>query len=254
MTFARSLERLRRAAAVGMPGCPPGKVTVDVRDLRSLLYHFDLIDAELRAIHQAAASDSQTADSEPQAGLRRNGETQECPCNACHKERLAANPPADRTGSLMALASRGMVLCPACGNKRCPHANDHRNACTGSNELGQVASHGDHSMLREFVRANLGRLIAAGAIDPAKAKHRLEELNIGKPLPQLPDDFILVQHNPDKAVCLDGSRFHGWLMYRHPGGQFVSERKLEQWELMQAEDQWHYGIVLDGVDQQKGSV
>ncbi|MGL6047894.1 MAG: hypothetical protein ACRC02_15745 [Vogesella sp.] len=123
-----------------MPGCPPGATTVDVRDLRSLLYHFDRIDAELRAIHQAAASDSQTADSEPQAGLRRNGETQECPCNACHKERLAAIPPADRTGSLMALASRGTVLCPTCGNKRCPHANDHRNACTGSNEPGQAGS------------------------------------------------------------------------------------------------------------------
>ncbi|QIY77722.1 hypothetical protein [Chromobacterium violaceum] len=33
-----------------------------------------------------------------------------------------------------------MVLCPVCGNKRCPHANDHRNACTGSNEPGQVGS------------------------------------------------------------------------------------------------------------------
>ncbi|HGF9181669.1 TPA: DUF551 domain-containing protein [Klebsiella pneumoniae] len=29
------------------------------------------------------------------------------------------------------------VLCPDCGNKRCPRANDHRNACTGSNEPGQ---------------------------------------------------------------------------------------------------------------------
>ena len=33
-----------------------------------------------------------------------------------------------------------MVLCPKCGNKRCPHANDHRNACTGSNEPGQPGS------------------------------------------------------------------------------------------------------------------
>lgn len=30
-----------------------------------------------------------------------------------------------------------MVLCPVCGNKRCPHATDHRYACTGSNEVGQ---------------------------------------------------------------------------------------------------------------------
>ncbi|WAL51225.1 hypothetical protein OUI59_20860 [Klebsiella variicola subsp. tropica] len=29
------------------------------------------------------------------------------------------------------------VVCPDCGNKRCPRANNHRNACTGSNEPGQ---------------------------------------------------------------------------------------------------------------------
>lgn len=33
-----------------------------------------------------------------------------------------------------------MVTCPQCGNKRCPRANDHRNACTGSNEPGQPGS------------------------------------------------------------------------------------------------------------------
>ena len=32
------------------------------------------------------------------------------------------------------------VVCPECGNKRCPHANDHRHACTGSNEPGQEGS------------------------------------------------------------------------------------------------------------------
>lgn len=32
------------------------------------------------------------------------------------------------------------VVCPECGNKRCPHANDHSNACTGSNEPGQEGS------------------------------------------------------------------------------------------------------------------
>lgn len=25
-----------------------------------------------------------------------------------------------------------MVVCPKCGDKRCPHADDHRNDCTGS--------------------------------------------------------------------------------------------------------------------------
>lgn len=33
-----------------------------------------------------------------------------------------------------------MILCPACGNKRCPRASDHRFACTGSNESGQFGS------------------------------------------------------------------------------------------------------------------
>ncbi|WP_175472476.1 MULTISPECIES: hypothetical protein [unclassified Duganella] len=33
-----------------------------------------------------------------------------------------------------------MVLCPTCGNKRCPRATDHRRACTGSNEPGQPGS------------------------------------------------------------------------------------------------------------------
>lgn len=32
------------------------------------------------------------------------------------------------------------VVCPDCGNKRCPKANDHSNACSGSNEPGQVGS------------------------------------------------------------------------------------------------------------------
>ncbi len=30
-----------------------------------------------------------------------------------------------------------MVVCQTCGNKRCPKANNHRNTCTNSNELGQ---------------------------------------------------------------------------------------------------------------------
>lgn len=32
------------------------------------------------------------------------------------------------------------IVCPACGNKRCPRATDHRFACTGSNEVGQFGS------------------------------------------------------------------------------------------------------------------
>jgi len=34
----------------------------------------------------------------------------------------------------------GMILCPECGNKRCPKATDHNNACTNSNDVGQEGS------------------------------------------------------------------------------------------------------------------
>jgi len=32
------------------------------------------------------------------------------------------------------------IVCPTCGNKRCPHASDHDYACTNSNEAGQAGS------------------------------------------------------------------------------------------------------------------
>lgn len=45
-----------------------------------------------------------------------------------------------RTCRPVTMSDMRFVVCPECGNKRCPHANDHRNACTGSNEPGQVGS------------------------------------------------------------------------------------------------------------------
>lgn len=33
-----------------------------------------------------------------------------------------------------------MLLCPVCGNKRCPKASDHELPCSGSNEPGQPGS------------------------------------------------------------------------------------------------------------------
>lgn len=49
----------------------------------------------------------------------------ECSCHACRP---------------VTFADSRFVVCPDRGNKRCPHANDHRNACTGSNEPGQEGS------------------------------------------------------------------------------------------------------------------
>ena len=45
-----------------------------------------------------------------------------------------------RTCRPVMMSDTRFVVCPECGNKRCPHANDHRNDCTGSNEPGQVGS------------------------------------------------------------------------------------------------------------------
>lgn len=45
-----------------------------------------------------------------------------------------------RTCRPVTFADSHFVVCPECGNKRCPHANDHRHACTGSNEPGQEGS------------------------------------------------------------------------------------------------------------------
>ncbi|MDU3925700.1 MAG: hypothetical protein E7H06_01265 [Enterobacter asburiae] len=45
-----------------------------------------------------------------------------------------------RTCRPVTISDMRFVVCPDCGNKRFPHANDHRNACTGSNEPGQEGS------------------------------------------------------------------------------------------------------------------
>jgi hypothetical protein len=59
----------------------------------------------------------------------------ECQCQACWKEH--APSPHDFP---FGIVSRPFIVCGTCGNKRCPHAADHRNKCTGSNEPGQTGS------------------------------------------------------------------------------------------------------------------
>lgn len=57
------------------------------------------------------------------------------------KQGVAVNPDCwCRTCRPVTLNDMRFVVCPDCGNKRCPRANDHRNACTGSNEHGQEGS------------------------------------------------------------------------------------------------------------------
>jgi hypothetical protein len=55
-------------------------------------------------------------------------------CSTC----LAAT--ADLIGARLWPTQVGMIVCPDCGNKRCPRATHHDNACTGSNEPEQPGS------------------------------------------------------------------------------------------------------------------
>lgn len=76
-----------------------------------------------------------------------HGYRPECECPWCKATaricaELSVNSPANpgcwcRTCRPVVLNDMRFVVCPDCGNKRCPRANDHRNACTGSNEPGQ---------------------------------------------------------------------------------------------------------------------
>jgi hypothetical protein len=54
-----------------------------------------------------------------------------CWCWHCNRDRTVNGIPYSMTR---------MILCPDCGNKRCPRATDHREACTGSNDAGQLGS------------------------------------------------------------------------------------------------------------------
>ena len=56
-----------------------------------------------------------------------------CECHRCIDEKgLTVNG--------LPLSMTKMILCPECGNKRCPKASDHRLACTNSNDPGQPGS------------------------------------------------------------------------------------------------------------------
>lgn len=61
----------------------------------------------------------------------------DCWCITC--DEVIAEAQRD-DGNLLGAVSRGFIVCPDCGNKRCPKATHHDNACTGSNEMGQPGS------------------------------------------------------------------------------------------------------------------
>jgi hypothetical protein len=58
-------------------------------------------------------------------------------CIACDNDRVLVQR---SSGNLISALMRRMIVCPDCGNKRCPKASHHDNPCSGSNEVGQSGS------------------------------------------------------------------------------------------------------------------
>jgi hypothetical protein len=65
------------------------------------------------------------------SGLPRLGRRDNCWCYLCLEHMVQDGWP---------IALQRMILCPDCGNKRCPRATDHNLACTRSNDPGQLGS------------------------------------------------------------------------------------------------------------------
>lgn len=101
-----------RRVAVAYTHCAH-RLAEEVRDLRA-------------AMLQGAEHDFREISNSSTNNFRENAETStKCWCRTCRP---------------ITLTDMRFVVCPECGNKRCPHANDHRHACTGSNEPGQEGS------------------------------------------------------------------------------------------------------------------
>ncbi|HFY1085554.1 TPA: hypothetical protein ACIG0G_000503 [Salmonella enterica subsp. enterica serovar Typhimurium] len=93
---------------------------------------------------------SETSTNSPALSPIDHGYRPDCECSGCIATaricaELAVSSQAVpdcwcRTCRPVTMNDMRFVVCPDCGNKRCPRANDHRNACTGSNELGQEGS------------------------------------------------------------------------------------------------------------------
>jgi hypothetical protein len=133
-------------------------------------------------------------------------------CGRCHACRDANETP-------MQKLTRRMVLCPACGNKRCPQASDCTYACTGSNEPGQVgtATPPEPAAPAEDDEAIVDRLVSA-----ATAKLRTRPIaRTAAPLTR--EDWSDIANGrdapapePDEPACTCGSGAHPRACAKHP--------------------------------------
>ena len=68
--------------------------------------------------------------------IKKNADGGKVDCMNCYE--CLKDKKDERTG--LSIAFSRMILCPTCGNKRCPKATDHNLDCTHSNESGQPRS------------------------------------------------------------------------------------------------------------------
>ena len=64
-----------------------------------------------------------------------------CWCRTCDH----AGKPGLSLGAALRIGPE-FIVCPDCGNKRCPKGTNHELACTNSNELGQKGSEWEHAL------------------------------------------------------------------------------------------------------------
>lgn len=116
------------------PVIPDGYVMVPKEPTKEMLDEFDSIidygaedsqDAWRRLLAAAPQSPGSETATVPGKWIPVSEQNPDCWCLTCRP---------------VTLNDMRFVVCPDCGNKRCPRANDHRNACTGSNEPGQEGS------------------------------------------------------------------------------------------------------------------
>lgn len=129
--------------ALNEPDVPDGYALVPVEPTSAILDEFDsiidygaedskdawcrlLASAWVKSLPAAPKQDFREIPNSSTNNCRENAETStKCWCHTCRP---------------VTMTDMRFVVCPDCGNKRCPHANDHRNVCTGSNEPGQEGS------------------------------------------------------------------------------------------------------------------
>ena len=72
--------------------------------------------------------------------MNQMNQTKVCYCRKCCESRGEGKTVSLTGKDITNIGFNRMILCDLCGNKRCPHATDHKNPCTNSNETGQPGS------------------------------------------------------------------------------------------------------------------